>query len=113
VITQAKRDGPIHRLKIGAASDADRPNRDAAAGQQLRGQSIVLDGDPLAPIGLRCPPTVKAFSDLAIVPGPPISTQSTPRPSVNSIAANRPDDLNAVLQALRISRPVLISSFTC
>ena len=37
------------------------------------------------PIRLTCPPTAKAFSGIAIVPGPPISTtQSTPRPSVSS-----------------------------
>jgi hypothetical protein len=51
------------------------------------GSSIAPDGDRLAPIRLTCPPTAKAFSDFAIVPGPPISTtQSTPRPSVNSRA---------------------------
>jgi hypothetical protein len=34
--TQAmQRDGPVHRLKIRAAPDADRPDRNAAAGQQL------------------------------------------------------------------------------
>src|SRR6516225_3364563 len=37
------------------------------------------------PIRLTCPPTAKAFSGIAIVPGPPISTtQSIPRPSVSS-----------------------------
>jgi hypothetical protein len=51
------------------------------------GSSIAPDGDRLAPVRLRCPPTAKAFSDFAIVRGPPISTtQSTPRPSVNSRA---------------------------
>jgi len=38
------------------------------------GSSIVPDGDRLAPIKLTCPLTAKAFSDFAIVPGPPIST---------------------------------------
>src|ERR1700737_2256950 len=50
-----------------------------------KGSSIVPDGDRLAPIRLTCPPTAKALSDFAIVPRPPISTtQSAPRPSVNS-----------------------------
>src|SRR6266850_5627623 len=39
-----------------------------------KGSSIVPDGDRLAPIRLACPPTAKVFSDIAIVPGPPIST---------------------------------------
>jgi hypothetical protein len=29
-----QRDGSVHRLEIGAAADADRPDRNAAAGQQ-------------------------------------------------------------------------------
>src|SRR5215472_17573006 len=50
-----------------------------------RGSSPVPDGDRLAPIRLICPPTANVCSDIAIVPGPPISTtQSTPRPSVSS-----------------------------
>jgi hypothetical protein len=50
-----------------------------------RGSSPVPDDDRLAPIKLMWPPTAKAFSDIAIVPGPPISTiQPTPRPSVSS-----------------------------
>ena len=50
-----------------------------------RGSSLAPDDDRLAPTRLTCPPTAKAFSDIAMVPGPPISTiQSTPRPSVSS-----------------------------
>src|SRR5215470_916525 len=42
------------------------------------GSSPVSEGVGLAPIRLTCPPTAKALSDIAIVPGPPISTtQST------------------------------------
>ena len=29
-----QRDSPVHRLEIGTAPDADRPDRNAAAGQQ-------------------------------------------------------------------------------
>ena len=29
-----QRDSPVHRLEIGSAPDADRPDRNAAAGQQ-------------------------------------------------------------------------------
>src|SRR5882757_2547852 len=47
-----------------------------------KGASIIPDADRLTPIRLTCPPTAKAFSDFAIVPGPPISTtQSPPLPS--------------------------------
>jgi len=52
-----------------------------------KGSSPIPDGDRFPPIRLMCPPTATAFSDIAIVPGPPISTtQSTPRPSVSSRA---------------------------
>jgi hypothetical protein len=52
-----------------------------------KGSSPPPEGVRLAPIRLICPPTAKALSDIAIVPGPPISTtQSTPLPSVNSRA---------------------------
>src|SRR5262252_9018565 len=70
---------PVHCLEISATSNADRSQGDAAAGQ--RGSSPVPDGDRLAPIRLICPPTANVCNDIAIVPGPPISTtQSTPRP---------------------------------
>ena len=50
-----------------------------------KGSRPAPDFERLAPIRLRCPPTAKAFSDIAIVPGPPISsTQSTPRALVSS-----------------------------
>src|SRR5438309_9879441 len=62
-----------------------------------RGSSPVPDGDRLAPIRLTCPPTAKAFSDFAIVPGPPISmTQSTPRPPVNSRAFSSQSGVSVV-----------------
>jgi hypothetical protein len=78
------RNGPVHCLEISAASDAERGERNAAAVNN-RGSSPVPDGDRLASIRLICPPTANVCSDVAIVPGPPISTtQSTPRPSVSS-----------------------------
>ena len=47
-----------------------------------KGSIPAPDYDRLAPIRLTCPPTAKAFSDIAIALGPPISTtQSTPPPS--------------------------------
>src|SRR5215469_13504525 len=92
-----EREGPIdHRLQavhldravqcseIGTASDADRAERNPAPVSD-NGSSPVSEGVRLAPIRLTCPPTARAFRDIAIVPGPPISTtQSTPRPSVSS-----------------------------
>src|ERR1700761_2840737 len=61
-----------HCFEIGAAAHTDRAERDAAPGQQ-QGSSPVPDGDRLVPIRLMCPPTANAFSDIAMVPGPPIS----------------------------------------
>ena len=51
------------------------------------GSSPIPDRDRLAPFKLKCPPVAEAFSDIAIVPSPPISTtHSTSRPSVSSRA---------------------------
>jgi hypothetical protein len=76
--------GAVHGLEVGAASDADRAKRNPRPVSN-KGSRPVSDGVRLAPIRLTCPPTAKACSDIAIVPGPPISTmQSTPRPSVSS-----------------------------
>ncbi len=44
-----------------------------------KGSSPAPDRDRLPPIRLMCPPTAKTFSDIAIVPGPPISTTQSTR----------------------------------
>ena len=83
-------DGSVHGLEIGAAADTDRAEGDATAGQQQgiepgsgwrQARANQADG----------PPTANVFSDIAMVPGPPISTtQSTPRLSV-SARTSRPN----------------------
>ena len=44
-----------------------------------KGSSPAPDRDRLPPIRLMCPPTAKTFSDIAIVPGPPVSTTQSTR----------------------------------
>src|SRR5262249_46585398 len=63
-----------------------------------KGSRPAPDFERLAPIRLRCPPTANAFSDIAIVPGPPISTtHSTPRALVSSrtFSSQFPSDLTS------------------
>jgi hypothetical protein len=86
-----------------------------------KGSSIIPDGDKLAPIRLTCPPTAKAFSDFAIVPGPPISTtQSTPRPAntaggrlTHLLAGTQPNEhVSVVLSGNRARRGVTPTEVT-
>jgi len=63
-----------------------------------KGSSIVPDGDRLAPIRLTCPPTAKAFSDFAIVPGPGIPPPSD-REAVKHLARGVSADRSRRAQA--------------